>query len=267
MVEGWSEFWDAWVLVRASDELDRGPLDSVAASSVVDGVIALFDRQRSAGSGAVQTEVTLHPKISNLGVDSASIEDCVLLAPTFTDAAGVWYHADLSRVGEVWIVEDIGITTTSGCVPDEVADAAIAGYRAYYDAEGDFWDPPDPRSPLLDLVLADPQKSFIVKALEQHAAEGVALRGQPTIHPEVIEVRTQTELVILSCLEPDPAYGLYDVGSGQRLDTVPLVQEGQRDLQSAVMVLEDGKWKVSDLQGQVDFACEFAPTNRGLPSV
>ena len=33
------------------------------------------------------------------------------------------------------------------------------------------------------------------------------------------------------------------------------------------MVFEDGFWKVSDLQGQVDFACEFAPTERGLPAV
>ena len=33
------------------------------------------------------------------------------------------------------------------------------------------------------------------------------------------------------------------------------------------MVIEDDLWKVSDLQGQVDFVCEFAPTDRGLPSV
>jgi hypothetical protein len=72
---------------------------------------------------------------------------------------------------------------------------------------------------------------------------------------------------MLSCLEPDPAYGLYDLDTGVRLDDVPVVREGQRNLESAVMVLEGGQWKVSDLQGQVDFACEFAPTDRGLPSV
>jgi hypothetical protein len=73
--------------------------------------------------------------------------------------------------------------------------------------------------------------------------------------------------VILSCLEPDPDYGLYDLDTGERLPDEQPVREGQRDLESAVIVLEDGKWKVSDLQGQVDFACEFAPTERGLPSV
>ena len=267
MIEGWSAFWDAWAAVRVSDDLDPGPLEPVAAPDVVDGVIALFERQRSSGSGPVQTEVALHPKVTDSGTDRATLEDCVLLAPSFTDAAGVWYQADLTRGGEGWIVEAIRITTTGGCVPEEVADAAIAAYQAYYDAEAEFWNPPDPDSPLLDAVLAEPQKSFIVGILEQHAAQGIALRGQPTIHPEVIEVRSPTELVVLSCLEPDPDYGLYDIDTGDRLADEPPTKEGQRDLESAAMVLEDGKWKVSDLQGQVDFACDFAPTDRGLPSV
>jgi hypothetical protein len=211
--------------------------------------------------------VANHPKVTDSGPDRATVEDCVLLAPSFTDTAGVWYQADLSRTSEGWIVEAIRITTTGGCVPGKTADAAIAAYQSYYEAEAVFWDPPDPGSPLLDDVLAEPQRSYIVELLGHHAAQGMALRGQPTVHPEVIEVRSPTELVILSCLEPDPGYGLYNLDSGERLDDVPPVAEGQRDLQSAVMVFEDGRWKASDLQGQVDFACEFAPTDRALPSV
>ena len=148
-----------------------------------------------------------------------------------------------------------------------MADGAIEGYNAYYAAEAEFWDPANPDSALIDEVLAEPQKSSIVGLLEQHEIQGVALRGQPTTHAEVIEVRSPTELVLLSCSEPDPNYGLFDVDTGERLPDEPLVRDGQRDLQSAVMVLEGGNWKVSDLQGQVDFACEFAPTDRGLPSV
>ena len=267
MIDGWSTFWAAWVAVRASDDLDPGPLERVAAPDVVAGVVALFERLRSSGSGPVQTEVVLYSKVTDSGADRATLEDCVLLAPSFTDATGIWYQADLTRTGERWIVEAVRITTTGGCVPAEVADAAVTAYQAYYDAEAEFWNPPDPNSPILDLVLAEPQKSFIAGILEQHAAQGIALRGQPTVHPEVIEVRSPTELVVLSCLEPDPHYGLYDLDSGERLDDVPPVREGQRDLQSAVMVFEDGRWKVSDLQGQVNYACKFAPTDRGLPSV
>jgi hypothetical protein len=83
----------------------------------------------------------------------------------------------------------------------------------------------------------------------------------------VIEVRSPTELVILDCTEPDTDYGVYDLETGERLADEPAVREGQRNLRSAVMVFEAGKWKSSDFQGQVDFACEFAPTERGLPSV
>lgn len=267
VIDAWSAYWDAWVEVRGSDDLDPGPLEAVADPDVVDGALTLFERQRSSGLGPVQTDVVLHATVTTSDSDRATVEDCVLLVPSFTDAIGVWHQADLTLTDQGWVVEAIRIPSGGGCVPREIADAAIAGYEAYYEAEAEFWDPPDPTNPLLDQVLVEPQKSFIGDLLEQHQARGVALRGQPTTHPEVIEVRSATELVILSCSEPDPTYGLYDLASGERLPDEPAVRIGQRDLQSAVLVLEDDLWKVSDLQGQVDFACEFAPTDRGLPSV
>jgi hypothetical protein len=266
-LDTWSAFWDAWATVRASDDLDPGPLESVASRDVVDGVIALFERQRSTGGGVVQTDFVLHPEVTQSEADRVTLEDCVLLAPSFTETTGVWYQAELVRADTGWVVDTLRIVTTSGCVPAEVAAEAIAGYSAYYQAEAQFWDPPDPEHPMIEQVLAEPQKSFIVGLLEQHAERGVALRGQPTIHAEVIEVRSLTELVILSCLEPDPQYGLYDLDTGARLPDEPPPEPGQRDLESAVMVFDGGRWKVSDLQGQVDFACDFAPTDRGLPSV
>jgi hypothetical protein len=267
VINAWSAYWDAWAAVRASDDLDRAPLDGVAAPEVVDGALTLFERQRSSGLGSVETEVVLHPTVTDFAPNRVSVEDCVLLSPQFTDTVGVWYQADLTLTERGWVVDAVRILSGGGCVPEEMADAAIAAYESYYDAEAEFWDPPDPDHPLIGEVLAEPQKSFIVGLLEEHEARSVALRGQPTTHPEVIEVRSPTELVILSCLEPDPDYGLYDLETGERLPDEPSVHEGQRDLESAVMLYEDGEWKVSDFQGQVDFSCEFAPTERGLPSV
>ena len=266
-MDAWGTYWDAWVDVRSSEDLDPAPLEAVAAPQLVDGALALFERERSSGLKPVQTDVVLHATVTDLNSNRASIEDCVLLSPSFTETVGVWYEADLTRTGQGWIVDVVRIPSGGGCVPQEMADAAIDGYEAYYDAEADFWDPPNPDSRLLDQVLVEPQRSFIAELLRQHLTRGVALRGQPTTHPEVIEVRSPTELVILSCSEPDPGYGLYDLDSSERLPDVPPVRAGQRDLQSAVMVFEGGTWKVSDLQGQVDFVCEFSPTDRGLPSV
>lgn len=263
----WDAFWAAWVEVRASDDLDTGPLDAVAAPNVVEGAVALFEREREPDQGPVASEVAAGATVVDLGADVATVEDCVLLSPSFTNTTGVWYEADIRLRPRGWVVTELRIPSGAGCVPTELAEAAIAGYEAYYNARSEFWDPADPAHPLIDDVLAEPQLSFIVGLLEDHAARGVALRGQPTIHPEVIEVRSFDELVILSCMEPDPDYGVYDVATGERLPDAPPVRPGQHDLQSAVMVLEDGTWKVSDLQGQVDFACEFAPTERGLPAV
>lgn len=263
----WDGFWEAWATVRASEDLDPAPLEGVAAPNVVDGAVTLFERQRESGLGAVETEWVTHPTVTIGGTSEAVIEDCVLVNPSFTDAAGVWYEADMVQEGQDWIVADLRINTTSGCVPEELAAAAIAAYEAYYDAEAEFWDPPDPGHPLLVEVLAEPRLSNVIGLLREHEARGVALRGQPTTHPEVIEVRSPTEVVIRDCYEPDPDYGVYDLETGERLADEPEVQEGQRNLRSAVMVFEDGKWKSSDFQGQVDFACEFAPTERGLPSI
>ncbi len=57
------------------------------------------------------------------------------------------------------------------------------------------------------------------------------------------------------------------IETGERLDDIPAVRDGQLDLTSAVMVLEDGAWKVSDVQGQADVSCDTAPTPQGLPVV
>lgn len=267
VIEAWDAYWNAWAEVRASVDLDGSVLESVATSNVIDGALALFDRERSSGLTVVETEVVLHPTVTDLDADSATVQDCVLLAPSFTENVGVWHQADLVRTEEGWLVDAIRIPRGGACVPREMGEAAIAGYLAYYQAQAEFWDPPNPDSPLVDRVMAEPQLRFIVGLLEQHESRGVALRGQPTTHPEVIEVRSETEVVILDCLEPALDFGLYDLATGERLEDEPLVREGQRNLRSAVMVFRNGEWKVSDLQGQVDFACEFAPTDRGLPSV
>lgn len=267
VVDAWSAYWDGWVEVRASEDLDPAPLEAIAASEVVDGALALFERERSSGVGPVQTEVVLHAAVTDQDPDRASVEDCVLLSPSFTETVGVWYEADLTRAGQGWIVDAVRIPSGGGCVPQQMADAAIAGYEAFYAGWTDFWDPADPNSPRVGEVLSDPQKTLIVNLLRDHQARGVALRGRPVLHPEVIEVRSPSELVILNCFEPASDYGVYDIESGERLDDVASVRNGQRNLESAVMVLENDVWKVSDLQGQVDFACEFAPTDRGVPSV
>lgn len=266
VAEAWAEFWSAWADVRASAELSAGPLDGVASPGVVASVLAVLERQRET-SGPVDTDVATSPVVMIEAPTAATVEDCVLFEPSLTETAGVWYSAELVDDGSGWRVVSLGIEDSSGCVPVAMADEAIAAYEAYYEAEHQFWNPPDPDHTMLESVLAEPQRSFVVNLLEDHASRGIGLRNQATRHPEVVEVRSPTELVILDCYEPGADDGLYDLASGERLSDEPEVRSGQKNLRSAVMVFDDGSWKVSDFQGQVDFECEFAPTERGLPSV
>ena len=254
--------------MRASEDLDPAPLEAIAASEVVDGALALFERERSSGVGPVQTEVVLHATVTDQDPDRASVEDCVLLSPSFTETVGVWYEADLTRTGQGWIVDAVRIPSGGGCVPQQMADAAIAGYEAFYAGVDRLLGSGGPE-------LSADRRGPVRPAEDPHRRSSSAiirLAAWPSgvahvLHPEVIEVRSPTELVILNCFEPASDYGVYDIDSGERLDDVASVRNGQRNLESAVMVLENDVWKVSDLQGQVDFACEFAPTDRGVPSV
>jgi hypothetical protein len=50
------------VVVRASDDLDPGPPEPLAAPDVVEGVIALFERQRSSGSGLFRPRSLFTPR-------------------------------------------------------------------------------------------------------------------------------------------------------------------------------------------------------------
>ena len=186
--------------VRASADLDPAPLENVAATEVVDGVIALFERQRSSGSGAVETDVVLHASVVEIASDRATVEDCVLISPSITDTVGVWHQADLARTEQGWIVEAVRIPSGGGCVPQAIADEAIAGYEAYYEAGAGFWDPPDPGHPLIirgaGRTTEEPDRRA---SRGTRGARAWRFRGRPIIHPEVIEVRSPTELVISSC--------------------------------------------------------------------
>jgi hypothetical protein len=104
----WDAFWEAWTTVRAWEDLDPTPLQGVASPDVVEGVLALFERQRESGLDPVETEVVTHAKATNTEPDKAVIEDCVLLSPSFTDGVGVSYEADLTTSGSSWVVADHG---------------------------------------------------------------------------------------------------------------------------------------------------------------
>lgn len=266
VVEAWRDFWSVWADLRASAKPKVDPLEEVAAPAVAASALAVLERL-VASSGPVEVEIATSPSTTFATATSVTVEDCVLIVPSMTEAVGVWYQADLESDIAGWKVVSLQLKDPTGCVPAEVAGAVISAYARYYDAEAEFWIPANPEHPRITEVLANPQRDFIVGLLEEHQARGIGFRNDAVHHPEIVEMRSLTELVILDCYEPDPDYGLFDLETGERLSDEPVVRLGQRNLRSAVMVIEAGVWKASDFQGQVDFECELAPTDRGLPSV
>jgi hypothetical protein len=262
----WDTFWAAWVEVRAAEGPGREPLEPVATSAVIDDVLVVIERQHGV-SGPVDTAVTSSPTVTAESTSEVTVQDCVLMVPSITETVGIWYEGVVENDGSEWKVSSLRIAETSGCIPAGMATDAIESYESYYQAIPEFWDPPNPEHPILPEILAEPRLTTMRELLAEHAERGVTLRSDPTTHPEVVEMRSPTELVILDCYEPGSDDGVYDLETGGRLPDEPEVRSGQRNLRSAVMVFEDGRWKASDFQGQVNHECEFAPTDRGLPSV
>jgi hypothetical protein len=262
----WDAFWVAWVDVRAAEVPGPELFEPVATVPVIDDVLVVIERQHGV-SGPVDTTVTLSPTVTAENASEVVIQDCVLMVPSITESVGVWYEGVVENDGSGWKVGSLRIAETSGCVPAEMATDAIEAYESYYEAIPEFWDPPNPDHPVLSDLFAEPRLTGIRDLLAEHAERGVTLRSHPTTHPEVVEVRGPTEFVILDCYEPGLDDGVYDLATGERLPDEPEVRPGQRNLRSAVMVFEEGRWRASDFQGQVDHECEFAPTDRGLPSV
>lgn len=190
------------------------------------------------------------------------VVDCLLATPPIGETAAAWFRGTYLADGTLTAVEAVAL---GGCVPAEIAAAAIASYEDHWDAAVGYWAPADPSSPRIAETLTGDRLDRVQALVTEHAAAGIELRGRPTTHPEIVEYRSPIELVILDCQEVDPATGLFEAATGRRLPDIAPVAPGQRDVRSAVMRFLDGRWKVAERQGETDVDCQFAPTASGIP--
>lgn len=265
-VQAWLELWDGAEKLVTDPEAAADEMLVVSSDEVVDQLDTIYNPAVASGATSSARSFENTPVLEAQADGSISIDDCIFEAPRAGNAT-IWYSGTAEPIGDAWMITSITLTSHIGCVPGQVAADAIAGYEAYWDARVEFWDPADPSSLLLGQTMAGAHLDLVSRLLADHADRGLALRGRPRTHPEIIEVRSATEVVVLDCVEQDPGRGVFVVETGERLGDIPDVRDGQRDLSSAVMVLEDGTWKVSDVQGQADVSCETAPTAQGLPVV
>jgi len=265
-IEAWLTLWQGAEEIVTDPESAESTIGAVAVDSVFDQLDTIYNPSVASSVGNSSRIFDNNPVATEQADGSVAIEDCMFETPKVGNAT-IWYSGIVRATDGQWRVESLALTSEIGCVPSALAEAAIDGYEAYWDARVLFWDPANPDHPLVRETLSGGQLDLIETLLADHAARGLALRGRAEGNPEVIEVRSPREVAILDCMAQDTARGLFDVATGARLGDVPPVVEGQLDLTSAVMILEDGLWKVSDIQGQVDVSCDMAPTPQGLPVV
>ncbi|MDH3571621.1 MAG: hypothetical protein OER89_15730, partial [Gemmatimonadota bacterium] len=213
-------------------------------------------------TGSARRTVTNMPVVGEPAADgSMEINDCLLLQPPVTAVQANWYSG-VADVGDDGLLRLTALEPESltGCVPAAIADAVLVDYEDYWDAAVEYWVPADADHPRLAETATGAHYDLIFELLVDHEARGLELRGRPETHPEVFEYRSPTEVVIVDCQLTDPERGLFVTATGERLPDVAPIVPGQRDARQVTLLLEDGRWKVSDRQAQVDFECQFAPS-------
>ncbi len=263
--EAWISMWQGAELLVVDPDAAQVAILDAANESVLAQLDTIYNP--SVDSDAVSTPRTFenNPTVTPEDDGTVVIDDCIFESPRIGNAT-IWYSGIAEVVDGQWRIVALDLRSELGCVPAGISEEAIAGYEAYWDARVDFWQPADPSNPLVEQTMTGIHLDLISRLLADHQANGLELRGRAETRPEIVEVRSATEVAILDCAVQDPDRGLYDA-TGSRLSDIPPVRDGQTDLTSAVMILEDGAWKVSDVQGQADVSCDMAPTPQGLPTV
>lgn len=261
VVQTWTSLLSA-AASGAPDEEQVAVIESLANGETAEQLLApLFPEFPN-------REVEFFPALTEQDDGSYAIDDCVVMNRGIAEGVSNWFvgaaeSADDSPTG--FVITDISVINLDPCVPRSIADAAIEGYEAYWDAFDTIFDPAaSDGADLLEATTTDPYQEFAVGLVEDLAADGQVIRGRPQTAPEFFEITSTADLVIIDCQEPHPDLGVYFESTGARTDLIPPISDGQTDVSEATMKLEGGQWKVSDLQAVIDVDCRVS---RQLPTL
>ena len=252
-VEGaWAETWRVLLGIGPSGVVNAGLASEEAAE-------ALGRLPYDAASTAEH-----YPRLETISglpttTGEIALTDCVM----FNNLPPIWLTGNLTRTNEAddWVVQSIEVLDPSGgCVPQEVADAAIAGAQAFSNAQPEFWEPADPSHPLVAETTFGDYREFLEGLLSGFAEQGViAQYDRPAPDYVVIVVESANRIVLQDCYEPGPDYGFF-LPNGEHVEGSSPPAAGQTNIEEPLMIREaDGdefNWKVGELNGIIDYGCE-----------
>lgn len=135
--------------------------------------------------------------------------------------------------------------TQESAEPSPVStDAAVLSqYLAFWEAVTAASERADPHYPALEETTAGPQLEQLRRILTRYREQGRVRRGQGTHHGVVRQIVDDGRAAVVDdCAEVDPAGGLFDAQTGERVESGG--EPGQRQLLEARLELLGGNWKV-----------------------
>lgn len=260
-VEAWDTAWELATTEgsRADQLVDAGVATPDAAAQFV-AIASLND------TDPARREILRHPTTAQVD-GGLAVNDCLFISPPLTTASASFYQGTIDVAGREARVTGLKAISPRGCIPRAINDQVLEDYTEYW------WGLDEVSENLKSLdqdriseLTTGQHRENVLAAARRFSESGDELRDDPTLHPEVMEWRDPTTVVILDCQQADPEFGLY-ADDGRRLPEPPAPVPDQLDLREVTMVLENGRWKVSDRQGSANTSCEFAPTSFGVPVV
>ncbi len=133
-------------------------------------------------------------------------------------------------------------TTTGG--PIDPAAAALSAYRAMWADLVTAATTSDYRSPLLSRHASGSALTIFVQGLARDQLAGIVTKGQPVLHPRVTSLTPSSEpthATVIDCFD-DTRWIEYKVTGGLAKNA-----PGGRRATTAVLVMKDGVWKVTQI--------------------
>jgi hypothetical protein len=268
LLETWEAFHTAWTDQAPLDQPDPQAFDDVAVDPQT--AVELLTAQRG-DARTVTTEAELWPVVESADSDQATITDCAIATqhpdgqPDTAATVTVAWEATATLTDDGWRI-DTAQPAGLFCIAEELNEQLLEAYRDYRAALDAAWDPPDPDHPALEATMAGEHLDFIRSLLTEHQVEGIVIREPaPTDNAVVFEVGIGTATVS-DCTEQVDGYGAFDLGTGERLDLIPLPSDGQVDLQSVEMARDaESSWKVVGQAAARDTNCVPGSTRYAAP--
>ena len=247
-------------LAQLTSDADPDPVafDGLATEQGTEAAIDLIFVGR--GELAIDiTEAEFWPQVEiAAAADRATVEDCILVAEQpagrtdleATVKTQVW-TGTLTATEDGWLVDHV-VPGIDNCVAPELNRQLLDAYRAYHEARNVAWDPPTPDHPDLPQTMTGTRLENFQALLAEHLVEGIIVRDpHDPLESAVVFDLGVGQATVSDCHPAHPAYGAYDIETGERLDEViPPVEDGQLNLVSVDLVRQDdGSWKVAQSAG------------------